>query len=69
MSRVRKIARVTVTEPVDGTRRRRPPVPGRNGPVEIERVDPVLLAAASAALRTGERLLIVSTNEIRTVYR
>ena len=67
---VRETAAVTVTDTVDGTRRRRTPVARRRlaiTTVEVT-VDPRIMAAARAALRPGERLLVNPDGTVRTAY-
>lgn len=66
---VRDIANIRFTDPVDGTRRTRGPDKGTRQPVDHLRVKPEVWDAAKAALREGERLLIVSATEVRTVYK
>jgi len=76
VSEVRETAGITFTTHVDGTgsgRRRRAPENGSRRrlatPVEEHTVDPRIMAAARAALRPGERLVIVGPNDVRTVTR
>ena len=61
MPTVRKQATVMVTEPVDGTPRRRSPVTRRSRATTEARirVRPDVMAAARAAMRPGERLAII----------
>ena len=68
---VRETAAVTVSKPVDGTRRRRASHTRRRLAVTTDQwqVDPRILAAAKAALRPGERLVLVAPGEVRTAYR
>jgi hypothetical protein len=68
---VRETASLTVSEPVDGTRRRRASHTRRRLAVTTDQwqVDPRILAAAKAALRPGERLVLVAPGEVRTAYR
>lgn len=67
---VRETATVTVDGPVDGTRRRKQPKARRQSPaVDGVTIDPRILAAAKAALRPGERLVLDRSGEVRTVYR
>jgi hypothetical protein len=68
---VRETATVLVSEPVDGTRRRRASHTRRRLAVTTETwtVDPRIMAAAKAALRPGERLVLVAPGEVRTAYR
>jgi len=67
---VRETATVTVSEPVDGRRRRRAATGRRPAsPVEGFTVDPRIWAAAKAALRPGERLKIVGPDLVITVNR
>jgi hypothetical protein len=67
---VREMATVTVDRTVDGTRRRRPSTRRRQSrAITGFTVDPRIMAAARAALRPGERLVIVGPGEVRTTYR
>lgn len=68
---VREMATVTVDRAVDGTRRRKPARPRQPRPSAVTgfTVDPRIMAAARAALRPGERLVIVGPGEVRTTYR
>ena len=66
---IRETASVTVSAPVDGTRRRR--AGARRVLATTDRsevVDPRIMAAARAALRPGERLVLVNSGEVRTAY-
>jgi hypothetical protein len=67
---VRETATVVVTAPVDGSVRRRASGARRLLATRVEgfTVDARIMAAAHAALRPGERLMIVGPNEVRTVY-
>jgi len=76
VSEVRETATLVYTSAVDGTgsgRRRRAPEnsPRRRlaTPVDGFTVDPRIMAAARAALREGERVVIVGPNDVRTVAR
>jgi len=67
MPPVRKSARVTVTDPVDGTVHRRYP-DSRQSPGRLDyevRVHRAVMAAAHAAMKPGQRLVIVDAS---TVY-
>jgi hypothetical protein len=71
MPKVRDQATLRLSEPVSGKRRYKRNLPtnqSRASVVEVELVDPALMAAAQAALRPGERLVVVSATEVRTVY-
>ncbi len=68
---MREVATVTVTSAVDGTRTRRRSTGTRRRlatPVDGFTVDPRVMAAAKAALRPGERLVIVGPEEVVTRY-
>jgi hypothetical protein len=72
MTVVRDTASVFVSEPVDGSPRRAERAAeqrARSSRVELSRCAPELLAAARAALRPGERLVIVDESTVRTTYR
>lgn len=59
-----------VTEPIDGTRRRKRREPEKQRRPRLEHrvvVHPAVMAAAKAALRPGQRLEIVSATEVRLV--
>lgn len=60
------VATVTVSEPVRATRKA-PRVGPRNGNVHTEEVHPDAMAAARAAVREGERLVIVSPTRVDIV--
>jgi hypothetical protein len=68
---MRDVATVTVTSPVDGTNRRRSTGTRRRlaTPVQGFTVRKDVWAAAKAALRPGERLVIVGPDRVETVYR
>jgi len=68
---IRETAAVTVTRTVDGTRRKRVGVARRRLAVTTAEVtvDPRIMAAARAALRPGERLLVNPDGTVRTAYR
>lgn len=67
---IRDRATVIVAETVDGTKKRRrrnlPAVP-KAGRLKSLTVDESVMEAAKAALREGERLIIVSSTEVRLV--
>ncbi len=68
---MREVATVTVTSAVDGTRTRRRSTGTRRRratPVDGFTVAPRGMAAAKAALRPGERLVIVGPEEVVTRY-
>jgi len=68
MSEVRDIATVRVTDPVRGMRRGRGK--GRSPQAVTTRsvrVLPEVMAAAKAAMKPGQRLVIVSATEVRIV--
>lgn len=68
--KVRDVAHVTVSRAVDGTRRRRRARGGdasRSSPVTVERVHPLVLAAARRAQRPGERIVVVDVRTVRLV--
>jgi hypothetical protein len=67
---MREVATVTVSSPVDGTNRRRSGGTRRRlaTPVQGFTVDPRVMRAAKAALRPGERLVIVGPNRVETRY-
>lgn len=66
---VRDSATVHVSEPVDGTKRRRAYAARqvRATTTHELRVDERVMAAARAVLRPGQRLVIVSATEVRLV--
>lgn len=64
---VRDSATVTVSDAVQVKRKPRKVGP-RNGMVQTEAVDPQVMDAARAALRPGERLVIVSPGVVVTAY-
>lgn len=69
---VRGTAKVTVSESVDGTVARRVRSTDkrpRARTVRSEQADPKLLRAAKAALRPGQRIIVVSASEIRVVNK
>lgn len=66
---VREIATVTVLRPVDGTPRKKPRKKGKAKPkaavdTHAITVRPDVWAAAKAARREGERIVIVSETEV-----
>lgn len=67
--RVRDVARLTFSEPVDWTKTRRRKVSNpRRTPAGYQiTVDPRVMEAAKAAMREGERLVIVSAECVRLV--
>lgn len=66
---VRDTATVTVSETVDGSKRRKAPRRGsRNSKVRTVRVRKDIWAAALAACRPGEHLKIVSADKVVTEY-
>jgi hypothetical protein len=68
---MRDVATVTVSSPVDGTRTRRRSTGTRRRlatPVDGFTVDPRVMRAARAALRPGERLVIVAPDRVETRY-
>jgi len=67
---MREVATVTVSEPVDGRNRRRATGTRRRlaTPVVGFTVRPDVMAAAKAALRPGERLVIVGPDRVETRY-
>lgn len=68
MPPVRKQARVSVSEPVDGTVHRRPRGKGRATPLDYSlQVMPAVMAAARPLLRPGQRLVIVDATTVRLV--
>ena len=68
---VRETATVTVSAPVDGTRRRRAPITHRQlvRATTSVTIDPRIMAAAKAALREGERLVLNHDGTVTTTYR
>jgi hypothetical protein len=64
------VSGVTVDGSVDGTSRRRTGGERRRLATRVEgyTVDPRIMAAAKAALREGERLVIVGPDEVATRY-
>lgn len=63
-------ATVTVSDTVDGTRRRRPPTPAyRSSRVTHTQADPRAVRAAQALLRPGQKLVTVSPTEVWVVNR
>jgi hypothetical protein len=70
---MREVATVIVTSPVDGTRTRRRSTGTRRPsrrlatPIEGFTVHPDVMTAAKAALRPGERLVIVGPDVVHTV--
>jgi len=73
MTAVRETATLAFSSPLDGTmpetRRRSNGARRRLAtPVESFTVDPRIWEAAKAALRPGERLVIVGPDEVRTAY-
>lgn len=67
---VRSRAKVIVAETVDGTVKRRPrnlPAAPKAGRLTSLTVDARVMEAAKAALRPGERLVIVNETEVRLV--
>jgi hypothetical protein len=64
------VSAVTVTGAVDGANRRRSGGARRRLASRVDgyTVDPRIMAAAKAALREGERLVIVGPNEVATRY-
>lgn len=69
---VRDIATVTVLKPVDGTRKRK--TRSDKGKARVKAalhtqitVDPRVMAAAKAAMRPGQRLVIVDSETVRLV--
>ena len=74
MSAVREVAAVRFSAPVDGTGAAKPrrSTGSRRRlatPVQGFSVHPAVWRAAQAALRPGERLVIVGPDEVRTTYR
>lgn len=66
---VRDTASVTVSETVDGSKRRKAPRKGsRSSKVQTVTVDKHVMAAARRALRPGEHLKIVSGDKVITEY-
>ena len=58
-------ATVTVSSPVDGTRKRKPRGKGKRVPLHRHVVvDPRVMAAAKQAKRVGERIVIVNEQEV-----
>ena len=65
---VRDRATVTVCKPVDGTRHRKASTRrARPSEVTVLKVDPRVMEAARAAIRPGQRLVIVSETEVHLV--
>lgn len=68
---VRDTATVTVSAPVDGTKKRRVRALERRTRTQLThhvQVDPQVLAAAQAACRPGERFVVSPDGTMRSVY-
>ena len=67
---VRDRATVRVGKPVDGTRHRKASARrARASAVQVLTVDPRVMQAARAAIRPGQRLVIVSETEVHLVNK